>query len=64
MNMSAPDRNCNHNDALAVFGIASHEEALELWLGHCQQLFHQMVRDGVPLDKMSNRMSRMSHLKG
>ena len=29
-----------------------------------QQLFHQMGRDGVPLDEASNPMSRMSHLKG
>ena len=29
-----------------------------------QQLFHQMGRDGVPLDEVSNRMNRISYLKG
>ena len=29
-----------------------------------QQLFHQMGRDGVPLDEVSNLMSRISHPKG
>ena len=41
---------CSLTDKVAVF--------------HKQQLFHQMGRDGVPLDEVSNLMSRISYPKG
>ena len=42
-------------------GTRNRENALSREI---QQLFHQMGRDGVPLDKISNLMSRISYLKG
>ena len=56
MNMSAPDRNHNHNDALAALGVASHEEALELWLGHCVHLGeHINPKEFLVLSQLLNK---------